>query len=167
MLFPLNAVTFTDSLLQISFSYFTSGLSELIRERRAITDCKSHILLSILCHISTGERLISCCMPGLSFLSGEQMPTSQHDPGPTGFGVIFWHFKNFNSVSVICVGGLTQPSYFAAHFLGSSNGASNNWRTKVSNRALSKPLPFQMLAFPPSPTSPWMLLFPAYPSILS
>lgn len=127
----------------MSSSYFTSGLSEVFRERRAITDCKSRILPSMLCHISTGGKLVSCCTPGLSFPSGEQMPTSQRDPGPTGFGVIFWHFKNFNSVSVVCVGVLTHSFYFAARFLGSSNGASNNWCTKVRTGHSAKLFPFK------------------------
>lgn len=106
--FSLSAPLRLPRVPTISFLYVTSGLSEVSKGRRAIRDCRSRILLSILRRINTGGRFPVAC-----FLSGEQMPTSQHDPGPTDFGAIFLAFQEFNSLSVVCVGGLTHPFYFA------------------------------------------------------
>lgn len=117
-------------------SDFTSGLCEALRERGAIRDCKSG---SKLFHMSTGGTLVS--FPGLGFLPGDQ--PAQHDPGPTSFGGFFWHLKDFNS----CFGGLCRSPDsslpLCSLFLASSNGASNNWCTKVRTGHSAKLFPFK------------------------
>lgn len=123
---------FQQHTLQISLS----GLGEALRERGAIRDCKSG---SKLFRMSTGGTLVS--FPGLGFLPGDQ--PARHDPGPTSFGGIFWHLKDFNS----CFGGLCRSSDSSlplySLFLASSNGASNNWCTKVRTGHSAKLFPFK------------------------